>query len=201
MAQARKKSAPKRKAASKDKKNGLATVRKQTLTIAGGAVKRAGKNIGVTRQRLVEALYYTSTQLARMEMVNAQSPFNRINRAIQAFCIPAQEEAKDISMTFSGQARLAWNRLSKSKARGLTSDMLELGGQVPGAGVSPLEEEMVLFAVRVAENDERRFRKVLDAFGIELTVASRVITNALENELTGKSNSAPGKKAPVKKGK
>jgi transcriptional regulator with XRE-family HTH domain len=209
MAQAKKKPAPKKKAAPK-KRTGLAAAREQTLTMGGTAIARARKEMGMTRQRLAEALDFTSAQLARIEKGAAQLPFDKIGKAVKTLRIPkheadflktTREKATRLSGTFSGQAKAAWKRLSETEAHKLTSDMLELGGHVPGAGVPPSVEELVLFAVRAAEDDERRFRRVLDAFGVELAVASKVITKALEDELTGKQNPAPGKKAPAKKGK
>ena len=206
MAQPKKSPAAKKKAATKNI-TGVAAAREQTLAMAGKVVERARKEAGMTRQRLAEALDFTTAQIARIEKGAAQLPFDRIGKAIQTLRIPSQDAAflkatrdktKELSRTFSGQAKAAWKHLSETEAHRLTQDMLELGGYMPGAGVALTVEERVLFAVRAAGDDERNFRRMLDALGVELAVASKVITKTLENELTAKKKPAPRKKAPAK---
>ncbi len=209
MAEEKKKPAPKRKAGSSKPRPGLAGAREETLQRTGEVIARARKEIGMTQKKLGDALNFTSAQIARIEQGAARLPFDRIGKAINTLRISAREaallnatrdKARTLSAVFSGQARAAWNRLSESEARKLTRDMLELGGYLPGTGDAPSVEERVLFAVRAAGDNERRFRTLLDAFGVELGAASKVITKALEKELPARKKPARRGKAPAKKG-
>ena len=200
--------AAKPKSTAKGKKSTLARSGKQTLVMAGKAIERARKKVGITRQRLSEMLNSTVESISRIEAGSALVPLNRMKEIFQALKIPQQdaafikvpmEKARALSQKVSGNAVRVWMRLSERERSELTRLTLDLGRHLPLIKKSPSEEERVVFALRASGGNSARFQRLLAVLEIPMASASKIVTGRLAVELAGRRKGAARKAAPRKK--
>ncbi len=201
--------AAKPKSTAKGKSSALARSSKQTLAMAGKAIERARKKVGMTRQRLSEMLKSTVEGISRIEAGSALVPLNRMNEIIRALKIPQQdaafikvpmEKARALSLRVSGNAVRAWKRLSENERGELTRLTLDLGRHLPVTKKPLSEEERVVFALQASGGNSARFRRLLAALEIPMASASKIVTGRLGVELAGRRKGRARKAAPKKKG-
>lgn len=200
--------AAKPKSTAKGKKSTLRRSGKQTLVMAGKAIERARKKVGITRQRLSEMLNSTVEGISRIEAGSALVPLNRMKEIFQALKIPQQdaafikvpmEKARALSQKVSGNAVRVWKRLSERERSELTRLTLDLGRHLPAIKKPPSEEERVVFALRASAGNSARFQRLLAVLEIPMASASKIVTGRLAVELAGRRKEAARKAAPGKK--
>ncbi len=209
MSEASKKPAAKKAKTKKNPESG--TVSSRMLSASGKIIEQARKNAGMTQKGLAKLLKVTAGSIGKIEKGKAMAPLHKANDLMKALKLQGKDaeylkevmksaggitkKAGDITIKSAGGlskqvsagAAQAWGVFSAEEKREMTRNILELGGNLSNAHRTPSEEDMVLFAVHAAGEDERRFRKILDALDIPVGRASQIITQKLQAQLRNRS--------------
>ncbi|MCZ6534221.1 MAG: helix-turn-helix transcriptional regulator [SAR324 cluster bacterium] len=194
------------KASRPEIKNPARKLHRSIMDASGGIIEKARKKAGLTQKRLAQMLKVTAGSISSFEKGNSLATLGKASELVKVLKIKGKDAAYlqsavktaggftkkaagNVSRKVSGGAARTWSVLSAEDKKEMTRSILALAGNLPGTRRKPSDDDKVIFAARAAQEDERLFKKMLDAFEIPVGKASQIIARKLQAQLRSKADS------------